>query len=92
MYKVNTVNRDILEAAKAPGNSLEQELNKYLRTDFYQIDGYNGKSDLDYYKIESRNCSLMFDETFITRNSKTKSLVWDLMKEFKCPDTSNITL
>lgn len=49
MYRVNTINEDILNAAKAPGNSLEKELNKYIRTDFYQIiNGINEKKDKDY--------------------------------------------
>jgi len=92
MYKLNTINQDILKAAKAPGNSLELELRKYVRVDFYQINGTNGKEDIDAIKRESVNCSQMFDPTFISRHRKTKTLVWDLIKEFKCPNTQNINL
>jgi len=51
MYKLNTVNKDILEAAKKPGNTLDKELGKYVRVGYYQIGSQNGTKDKDWTEI-----------------------------------------
>ena len=47
MYKLSTINADIIAAAKAAGITLEEELKKYVRVNFYQIDGKAG-NDKDW--------------------------------------------
>ena len=38
MYKLSTENEEIIKDANTSGISLEEELRKYVRVDFYQVE------------------------------------------------------